>query len=84
MDTGVMTAKILIVTLVLALICPSVSDAFGLLRYTFDAIANQLGLDRGPIPKALPKTPPADFHPQGPSPNKYPDVNRIYIQAEGF
>jgi hypothetical protein len=79
-----MAVKILIGVLVFSLICPCASHAFGLLRYTFDAIANQLGLDRGPIPKAPPKAPPAGFHPQGPTPNTYPDANRIHIQAEGF
>jgi len=82
--SGVMAVKVLVAVLVLSLICPSMSNAFGLLRYTFDAIANQLGLDRGPIPKTLPKTPPADFHSQGPPPHKSPDANRIHIQAEGF
>jgi hypothetical protein len=84
MGAKVMVVRVLIVVLVLCLVCPSASNAFGLLRYTFDAIANQLGLDRGPIPKAPPKTPPTGFHPQGPAPNAHPDANRIYIQAEGF
>jgi hypothetical protein len=79
-----MAAKIMIGILVISLACPCASHAFGLLRYTFDAIANQLGLDRGPIPKAPPKAPPSGFYPQGPPPNAHPDANRIHIQAEGF
>jgi hypothetical protein len=79
-----MVVKVLIGILVISLTCPCASNAFGLLRYTFDAIANQLGLDRGPIPKVPPKVPPAGFYPQGHPPNAYPDANRIHIQAEGF
>jgi hypothetical protein len=84
MGAKVMVVRFLIGVLVFSLVCPSASNAFGLLRYTFDAIANQLGLDRGPIPKAPPKTPPTGFHPQGPPPNTHPDANRIHIQADGF
>jgi hypothetical protein len=84
MGAKVMVFSVLIGVLVFSLVCPSTSNAFGLLRYTFDAIANQLGLDRGPIPKVPPKTPPTGSYPQGPPPNAHPDANRIYIQAEGF
>jgi hypothetical protein len=76
-----MKAKFLIAILILGLACPAASQAFGLLQYVFDGIANQLGLDRGPVPKVMPKLPP-DPH-QGPL-NKHPDAHRIYIQAEGF
>ena len=80
-----MRTKILLVILALTLLVPAVSHGFGLLRYTFDAIANQLGLDRGPIPKALPRNLQADFCPDGyVLPPKHPDMNRIHIQAEGF
>ncbi len=79
-----MLVKILIGMLVCFLVCPSVSHAFGLLRYTFDAVANQLGLDRGPIPKTLPRTPPGALYPHGSLLNKCPDGRRVYIQAEGF
>lgn len=78
-----MKTKILIVILILGLSYPAASHAFGILKYTFDAIANQLGLDRGPVPKVMPKLPPPGVDPHaGPSP--HPDANRIYIQAEGF
>ncbi len=81
-----MKKKIVLAILVLMMLVPTVSHGFGLLRYTFDAIANQLGLDRGPIPKVPPRNLQADFQPPGypaPHPN-HPDLNRIYIQAEGF
>ncbi len=76
-----MKAKILIAILILGLACPAASQAFGLLQYVFDGIANQFGLDRGPVPKAMPKLPPDPHHG---SLNKHPDAHRIYIQAEGF
>jgi hypothetical protein len=78
-----MKTKILLVILALMMMVPAVSHGFGLLRYTFDAIANQLGLDRGPIPKALPRNLQADFNPS-PCPVPPPDLQRIHIQAEGF
>lgn len=68
------------------MICfPGTSHAFGIMRWTFDAIANQLGLDRGPIPKIIPNNPPSDV----PSRHGHnipgdPNAERIYIQAEGF
>jgi len=69
--------------MILGLCYPAASHAFGILRYTFDAIANQFGLDRGPVPKVMPKTPPPYVGPHGPV-NPHPDANRIYIQADGF
>ncbi|MGB6065989.1 MAG: hypothetical protein WBG50_14410 [Desulfomonilaceae bacterium] len=80
----IILAKVLIGVLVCSLLCPSMSHAFGLLRYTFDAIANQLGLDRGPIPKTLPRTPPGALYPHRAPLTECPDGQRVYIQAEGF
>ena len=79
-----MKTKIFIGILIVTLSFPASSHAFGLLRYVFDAISNQLGLDRGPIPKAIPKAPPLGCNPSGPAGSVYPDARRIYIQAEGF
>ena len=78
-----MKTKILVVILILGLSYPATSHAFGILQYTFDAIANQFGLDRGPVPKAMPKVPPPYVGPNGPV-NPHPDAHRIYIQADGF
>ncbi len=80
-----MGKRFLIGILVVMMVCPSVSHAFGLLRWTFDAIQNQLGLDRGPILKVAPK--PGDPHcaPQSPPVGRSSDPNpRLVIQAEGF
>jgi hypothetical protein len=76
-----MKTKILIGIVLISLSLPASSHAFGLLKYIFDAVSNQLGLDRGPIPKTLPKPPtPPPGHPGAPNPN----ANGVYIQAEGF
>lgn len=79
-----MKTKIVIGLLILSMACPSVSHGFGLLRYLFDAVSNQLGLDRGPIPKTGPRVAPADFGTTPYPGAKHPDAHRIYIQAEGF
>jgi len=79
-----MKTKILIGILAVMLSFPASSHALGLLGYVFDAVANQLGLDRGPIPKALPQMPPPGCAPSTPAAGKHPDAHRIYIQAEGF
>ncbi len=79
-----MRIKIIVAILVLSIVCPPLSHGFGLLRYTFDAIRNQLGLDRGPIPKTMQHTYNECLDQQCPAPSNNPDVRRIYIQAEGF
>lgn len=79
-----MKTKILIAVLMASLAFPTFSHAFGLLRYIFDGVSNQLGLDRGPIPKvAQPPTPPPFQGHQQPE-NRNPDAYKVYIQAEGF
>lgn len=78
-----MGIRIVIVVLVVMLAVPPTTHAYGLLRWTFDAIANQLGLDRGPIPKDMPKGPNPQCAPTHPT-ERQPDSPRLYIQAEGF
>jgi len=79
--------KIRIFALIVAtlIVFPGTSHAFGLFRYAFDMVANQFGLDRGPIPKVVPNNPPPDV-PTGKAPiiPQHPDAKKIYIQAEGF
>jgi hypothetical protein len=80
-----MKKSLLIAVLVVTLVSPGTCFGFGLFKYTVDAIANQLGLDRGPVPKAIPK---ASFDPcngrkdcpKGTA-NRPP---RLHIQADGF
>lgn len=80
-----MRPRFLILVLIAMLACPPISHGFGLLRYTFDALKNQFGLDRGPIPKVVPPTAPPGHHgPDGGLPREHPDAHRIHIQAEGF
>jgi hypothetical protein len=81
-----MKTKIIMALMIAALISfPGTSHAFGLMRWAFDAVANQLGLDRGPIPKVIPNNPPSDvLSRHGLKIPNDPNVNRMYIQAEGF
>lgn len=79
-----MKTKTLIMAIVLGMVLPPVSHGFGLLRYTYDAAINQLGLDRGPVPKVAPKPVAPGVRPDClPSDKPYRRQN-IYIQAEGF
>ena len=80
-----MGTKFLIGIIVVMMVCPPVSHGFGLLRWTFDAISNQLGLDRGPIPKTPPRVVDPQCGPQVPPPGRTPpSSSRFVIQAEGF
>ncbi len=47
--------RILLFSLLILPLSLGTSHAFGLLQYTCEAVANQLGLDRGPIPKLAPQ-----------------------------
>jgi hypothetical protein len=74
-----------IFALVLSMACPPVSHGFALLRYTCDLIANQLGLDRGPIPKSVSRgAMPQVCFPPGTIRTPHPYPSHLYIQAEGF
>jgi hypothetical protein len=79
-----MRIRILIAILAISMLCPSFSHGFGLLRYAFDAISNQLGLDRGPIPKVTPTPKYPVCGPNGQPIAKHAGAGRIHIQAEGF
>lgn len=80
-----MKVKIIVVLLVCALVAfPAVSHGFALLRWAFDAVANQFGLDRGPIPKVIPKAVPADCSPPGQPRGKTDRYPGFFIQADGF
>jgi hypothetical protein len=83
-----MKIKLLALVIVALISFPATSHAFGLMRWGFDAVANQLGLDRGPIPKVIPNYPPSDVPSKHghnlPNLPNHPNGTRIYIQAEGF
>ena len=81
-----MKTRILVAMLAFTLSWPASSHAFALLKYTFDAVNNQLGFDRGPVPKVL-EVParPGPFVPGALTPVRIPPGGHtIYIQAEGF
>ena len=71
--------------LVIALITlPTGAHAFGVFKYVFDAVSNQLGLDRPPIPKVMPRYPqhkPDPYLDQIPRHVYFP---AFHLQAEGF
>jgi hypothetical protein len=76
--------RIILIVLIVFSLSPGTSHAFGLLQYTMEAVANQLGLDRGPIPKIAPQWAADPCDPRL-DPHKrivyYPDPQ---LQAEGF
>jgi len=75
----------LVVLTLILMASPATSHAFGLMRWMFDGVANQLGLDRGPIPKVVPNNPPSDVPSRhGLNVPHDPNAKKIYIQAEGF
>ncbi len=78
-----MKAKLVLAALIISLLMPAPSHAFGLFQYLFDAVSNQLGLDRGALPKVVPNT-PTDTNMRALPMNQHPDRHRVYIQAEGF
>ena len=80
-----MKRNILILIIVIVVMLPGVSHAFGLLKYFWDGMRNQFGLDRGPIPKV------SCMRPNGPcQPNYLERIPRhtyapaLYLQANGF
>ena len=81
-----MKSKLFVLILAMLMLTPNVSFGFGFFQYVFDGVKNQLGLDRGPIPKVLPQENPHDPYGRAtPHPGKFnADRNRVVIQAEGF
>lgn len=80
-----MKTRLLIGILITMMVLPASAHAWAVLQWAYDAFANQLGLNRGPIPKAMRKPPPLDPAPPGRAHQKAPPVPpSVYIQAEGF
>lgn len=79
-----MKYKAFIILILILMAAPVDSHAFGLFKWTWDAVANQLGLDRGPIPKVAPKPylQSCDGS-NNPLPKNQPRPF-YYIQADGF
>lgn len=78
------TIAALVVAFMVAATFPGSSHAFGILRVIYDGIANQLGLDRGSIPKAVPKTNLQVPSQMGAPQPRTPESHGAYIKAEGF
>ena len=80
-----MKIRLIIGILIIVMALPASAHAWACLRWAYDAIANQCGLDRGPIPKTVRKPPPLDPAPRGLPHQKVPPVPpNIYMQADGF
>jgi hypothetical protein len=79
-----MKIKLLIIITVVSIAIPATSYGFGLLRWGWDAVANQVGLDRGPIPKVIPKIGQPKPDPRDRWRASYARYPWFYIQAEGF
>ena len=73
-----------LIIIILAMTTPGPAHAQGFFKYVLDAVANQLGLDRGPIPKVMPKSRPHQWDKYG---NRIPPhvyLPEFHLQAEGF
>jgi hypothetical protein len=74
----------LVFTITLLITLPTASHAIGILKYLCDAAANQLGLDRGPVPKVIPKRHPLPWDKYGNRIPRHVYVPDFHLQAEGF
>ncbi len=80
-----MRRNILILIILCGIMAPGVSHGFGLMKYFWDGISNQLGLDRGPVPKV------SDTRPSGGCAGNYLErvpkhvyMQHFHLQANGF
>ena len=74
----------LVLILVTAISLPATGHAFGLIKYLWDGVSNQLGMDRGPIMKSPPKCRPEfDVRYQRRIP-RHVYFPTIQLQANGF
>jgi hypothetical protein len=79
-----MTRFILICLVCFALITPSPANAFGFMKYIWDGINNQLGLDRGEIPKVKQRCRFADNKQYEKRIPRHTYRPVFHLQAEGF
>ncbi|MBM4327539.1 MAG: hypothetical protein FJ118_10295 [Deltaproteobacteria bacterium] len=75
---------ILILLALMILASPPPSNAFPVLKWAWDGVANAFGLDRGPVPKVVPKRHPADCDEYTKKIPKHTYRPNFHIQAEGF
>lgn len=79
-----MRLKLIVIIVIACMVVPCISHAFGLFRWAWDGAANQLGFDRGPVPKAIPKFCRPHFDPRDNRRQIYDRYPAFYIQADGF
>jgi hypothetical protein len=79
-----MIRYLLICIICMALISPSSADAFGIMKYVWDAVNNQLGLDRGEIPKVKQRCRFADNKQYEKRIPRHTYRPVFHLQAEGF
>ena len=79
-----MARFILIYFIIIAILVPSSADAFGLMKYIWDGINNQLGLDRGEIPKVKQRCRFADNKQYEKRIPRHTYRPVFHLQAEGF
>ena len=60
------------------------AHAFGLLKYIWDGVSNQLGLDRGPIPKVISQPCPSKCDSYRSRLPKHVYRPSFHLQAEGY
>ena len=75
---------LLICLISIALVAPPTADAMGIMKNLWDALTNQLGLDRGGVPKVKPRCGYTDnpkYESRLPR-HLYQPV--MHIQADGF
>lgn len=79
-----MRLSVVFLLIIAVMALPAGAHAFGVLKYTWDAIANQFGLDRGPIPKVMPKDDPFQYDKYRSQMPKHGYFPAFHLQAEGF
>jgi len=75
---------VLILMILLVIVPAAPAHAIGLLKYTWDMVANQLGLDRGPVPKVIPKRHVPEWDKYGKRIPRHAYFPSFHLQAEGF
>lgn len=78
-------ARILFILILLtALTLPGQAHAFGIFNYFFSAVANNLGVSRGPVPKKVEFDKRAEWAPCPTSQPRHLSTPNPNLQAEGY
>lgn len=79
-----MKTLIILLLSVMLIAVPAASHGFGLFKYVWDGIGNQLGLDRGPVPKATDKGRCAQQDPYLKKLPRHVYFPSFHLQAHGY